>query len=285
MNTPRAATTASPAARPPLRLGPRRFGKYEGLGNDFLVVDGSFPVDPESARRLCDRHLGPGGDGVLVVRARRREAGPRLLMDVWNADGSRSEMCGAAPVDAPFQIETGAGPHTCLVDGVGASAEVTVEMAVPSLAPADVPYLGDGPLVDAPLPGGPPGVAFTAVSMGNPHLVTFDPGAFDARRELGPSLEHHPSFPNAVNVGFGRLDDGDGMTLHVWERGVGWTRACGTGACAAAVAAVETGRAPRGEPLMVVLPGGALRVTVGARGTGVRMAGPARHVYDGALPG
>jgi len=286
---------------PPPRASPSApralsFSKYEGLGNDFLIVFDAVAMDPAWAAALCDRHLGVGGDGVLLVG--RDRARQRVRMDVWNADGSRSEMCGnglrcvalalaeRGDVDpgVPFEVETDAGPHRVLVvtqaDGEPLR-EVTVDMRAPSLDPADLPFAGNRPLVQGELVGGPSGLSWTAVSMGNPHLVTFDAVAPGARARIGPELERYPAFPQGVNVGFAELRAPGELALTVWERGVGITRACGTGACAAAVAAVETGRHPRETPITVRLPGGPLTITVGPVGSPVRMTGPARHVFDG----
>ncbi|HJL27574.1 MAG TPA: diaminopimelate epimerase, partial [Polyangiaceae bacterium LLY-WYZ-15_(1-7)] len=247
---------------------PVRFAKYEGLGNDFVVIERAelSDVSPAQAIAWCDRHLGVGADGVLLVD----RASPS--MRVINADGSVPEMCGnglrcvvwhLARVDAlpggdEVVVQTGAGPHACrLLRGEG-GAEVEVAMRAPSLAPADVPVDAAAPLVDAPFLEG---LRVTAVSMGNPHAVTFDD--VGARRgSLGPRVQEDARFPEGVNVGFARPAHA-GFELAVYERGAGWTRACGTGACAAAVAAVETGRAERHAPLPIHLPGGTLTITVG----------------------
>ena len=137
-------------------------------------------------------------------------------------------------------------------------------------------------LVDAAFPVDDARLRVTTVSMGNPHVVTFDEVG-DARFSLGPRLERDPRFPEGVNVGFATVRDDGGLVLHVFERGAGWTEACGTGACAAAVAAVETGRATRGSKISVRLPGGELAIRVGEAGDRVLMEGPARHVFSGGI--
>lgn len=273
------------------------FSKYEGLGNDFVIVDvdawGSRP--DHDAIAICDRFTGVGADGVLVVDARRPS------MRVINADGSTSEMCGnglrcvvlhlarRASLGEPVAftghdvvVQTDAGPHpSVVVSSFDRGAEVEVRMRVPSLAPADLPLVAPAPLVDAPFVDG---VRFTGVSMGNPHAVTFDAVDRLARLALGPRVQSDARFPEGVNVGFARpTDDPRTFELDVFERGSGWTRACGTGACAAAVAAVVTGRAGRHEPVVMRLPGGPLTILVGAEHEPVRMRGPARHVFDGVL--
>jgi diaminopimelate epimerase len=270
-----------------------RFAKYEGLGNDFLVVSEEDPaaraIDPRLAQMLCDRHTGVGADGVLVVGL-----GETPSMHVINADGSVPEMCGnglraaalfaaeaGAVRDGRATFRTGAGPHFVTLERNARDAWVEVEMRVPSLDPTEVPVTVDAPLVDADFEVDGMMLRVTAVSMGNPHVVTFE-NVGDRRLSLGPRLEKDPRFPRGVNVGFASFE-GDDLVLHVWERGAGWTRACGTGACAAAVAAVVTGRAPRGRTLSVRLPGGTLRIFVGEPHERVRMGGPARHVFDGVV--
>lgn len=263
-----------------------RFSKYEGLGNDFVIVDAADAADitTERAVELCDRHLGVGADGVLIVTG-----GDRPAMRVINADGSTAEMCGngircvalyltQAGAGPELTIDTEAGLHRCRVLGDG-RVEVTMRQA--ALSPADVPVRSAVPLVDtAILVSGRP-VHLTAVSMGNPHAVTFD-DVGDARLSLGPAIGGHVLFPEGANAGFATVGP-TAIELHVYERGAGWTRACGTGACAAAAAAVETGRARRGEPVNVNLPGGALTIVVQGPDEPVLMTGPARHVFDGTL--
>lgn len=268
------------------------FTKYEGLGNDFIVVDEE--VTEAQAIAMCDRHLGIGADGVLITGMRSG----RHFMKVINADGSRPEMCGnglrcvalhlaghgVAGAEA-FEVDTDAGPHPCRVLPTG---DVEVQMAVPVFEASRIPVaLGAGvpdslEIIDAPWEVGGRMVRVTCVSMGNPHVVIFDEVGEEAT-VLGPLLESDSRFPERVNVGFATLDGYGGMDLAVYERGVGWTRACGTGACAAAVAAVEVGRAERATPTEVRLPGGALSIGVGARGAPVSMTGPARRVFTGTL--
>jgi diaminopimelate epimerase len=267
------------------------FYKYEGLGNDFLIVErealGGAQLSAERAIALCDRHRGVGGDGVLILDVES----PR--MDVINSDGSVPEMCGngircaalhlarrAGESALEVSIDTLAGPHACLVvNGVGAES-VAVQMAPPSLMPRDIPLSSKEPWLDHPLAVGGQTLRLSGVSMGNPHAVTFD-DVGDARFELGPAIQSDPHFPEGVNVGFVSELNGSSMRLDVLERGAGWTQACGTGACAAAVAAVEIGRAQRQEPISVRLPGGTLIITVGAPGETVLMQGPARFVFLG----
>lgn len=270
-----------------------RFAKYEGLGNDFLVVDATEAqgrLRDEQVPALCDRHRGVGGDGVLFFDPNA------LRMRIANADGSKPEMCGnglrcvvlhlarlrgVSTLDVV--VDTDAGPHACRLHGTeGQVGDVEIEMRVPSLVPRDLPIVADAPLVDAPFLIEGATLHATAVSMGNPHIVFFD-GDLRVRRELAPRIALDPRFPNGVNVGLASISGGR-ITLEVFERGVGFTEACGTGACAAAVAAVETGRAPRHVAIPVRVPGGELTITVGAPTDRVRMRGPARFVFEGEVP-
>ena len=283
-----------------------RMFKYEGLGNDFLVIERprgarDDAADASLARALCDRHFGVGVDGLLFVDPEQPS------MHVVNADGSIPEMCGNGlrcvalhyvrragdnVLARTFDVATGAGPHTCRVERNASDPDdawVTVEMAVPSLEPAEVPTRHEQPMVDAPTEVGEQTLHLTAISMGNPHAVTFDALGADPRPQqlaLGPLVQTLPLFPRGVNVGFVQTlaADADGLARHfqldVLERGAGWTLACGTGACAAGVAAVLTARAPRHEALRFELPGGPLEITVGEVGDRVRMRGPARLVFE-----
>jgi diaminopimelate epimerase len=281
------------------------FAKYEGLGNDFVVVDVRASRDAAAAltrlaSSICDRHRGVGADGVLLIE-HPREAGSSLAtMRVINADGSRPEMCGnglrcvalhlvrtgEAAAGSTFTLDTDSGPHACHVDARERSSRVEVWMRPASLEPHDVPVTAERAVrsvIDEVFEVGDARVRLTCVSMGNPHGVTFDDVGPGARATLGPQLEKHARFPRAANIGFARMLGPQRIELAVWERGVGFTEACGTGACACAVAAVETGRAERAQPIEVRLPGGALTIRVGARAERIRMAGEARHVFDGVL--
>jgi diaminopimelate epimerase len=215
-------------------------------------------------------------------------------MRVINADGSVPEMCGngircvalhlmrtgRTQVEESVLIETEAGPHACRVLPTLDAVEVT--MRAPALAPASVPVVAEAAVIDVPFEVQGQSVRVTAVSMGNPHAVTFD-DLNGMRGQLAPLLQRHERFPQHANVGFARVLGPELLELAVFERGAGWTRACGTGACAAAVAAVETGRARRHTPIEVRLPGGALSITVQAADQPLTMTGPARHVFDGVI--
>lgn len=269
------------------------FAKYQGTGNDFVVVERALlgpDPSPSTVSAICDRHFGVGADGILVVGEKNGLPSMRVL----NADGSVPEMCGnglrcvvaylvhtGRVAGDRVTVETDAGPHDCVIHGAPDRLEVEVRMRVPTLAPENVPVRADAPLRDADFEVDGRRLHLTAVSMGNPHAVTFD-DVGDASSALGPRIERDPRFPEGVNVGFARMHEG-AIDLRVFERGSGWTQACGTGACAAAVAAVETGRIRRGSTVTVRLPGGPLTITVGAADEPVRMRGPAALVFEGRI--
>jgi diaminopimelate epimerase len=259
------------------------FFKYHALGNDFVVVDRratGVDITAEEARLLCARHTGIGADGVLAILPAEGAAG---RMVVHNADGSVAEMCGngircvarylgedpeATRADTMI-IDTGAGKKDCLLEWKGDSiASVTVDMGIAEHAALS------GQLAQ--------GVLGTAVSMGNPHFVLFDTPPSEAAR-LGPQIENDPSFPNRTNVEFVVVKSPTRFEVVVWERGVGLTQACGTGACAAVAVGARLSKAPVGQWVTVALPGGELEVKVENDGR-VWMRGPATFVFKGTLP-
>ena len=273
-----------------------RFQKYEGLGNDFIVVDrlildaAHVELDVELAKRLCDRHRGVGADGVLIVST----DGDRASMEVINADGSSPEMCGnglrcvawyllrtADRASGTIDVDTVAGTHTCVVEnGDTHSAQVEVQMAVPNFDLEAIGLAAGSPWIDEPVVFGSAELGVTAVSMGNPHAVVFD--ETHDPLIIAPRIQTDPRFKHGVNVGFASMRGDGGIDLRVLERGAGWTQACGTGACASVAAAVRTERVEPGQEVSVHLPGGVLqiRVTLGQR---VVMKGPARFVFDGHI--
>ena len=284
-----------------------RFAKYHGLGNDFLVVDlrNVSPADAAAAQEpdrviaLCDRQFGVGGDGVLAVLPSDTAD---VRMRVLNSDGSEAEMCGngircvakelyeRGDLRKPeIAIDTGAGRLTCAIEAEGGVARsVTVEMGAPHLLRGDLPMTGPAGerCVEQALDIAGTSRAITCVSMGNPHAITFVGSrdeAWQLAHTVGPKVEHHPWFPRRTNAEFAHVKSRREIDLVVWERGCGITLACGTGACATAVAAIVTGRAEEASPVRVNLPGGALEITVHAGLTGVAMKGPALHVFDGVV--
>jgi diaminopimelate epimerase len=254
-----------------------RFGKYEGLGNDFIVVDGASAgeITRERAVALCDRRFGIGADGVLVVTP--TDGTPR--MKVLNADGSNPEMCGnglrcvalhlaiEAGVDAlDVVVSTDAGPRACKLTREGLSGSVSVDMGeVRSTGELSIEILGkkyDLFLGDA----------------GNPHAIMFGRFTREDAARLGPLIEKDASFPKGTNVEFASVHDAR-IDLVVWERGVGITLACGTGACATAVVAREQGLIGPGA-VKVALLGGELEIDPSPAGR-TTMVGPARRVFVG----
>jgi diaminopimelate epimerase len=276
------------------------FGKYHGLGNDFLIVDlrsadNAAIQDPVIVRALCDRQFGVGGDGVLPILM-PVTAGADARMRVLNADGSDSEMCGnglRCVVKYLYErgdlkqdritIDTGAGPLACDVHvSNGKVAEVTVDMGRPRLTRGEIPMTG--PAEERCIDVGLDDLRVTAVSMGNPHAVFFaDADLMALATSRGPALEVHPHFPRKANIEFARATSPREIDLVVWERGCGITLACGTGACATAVAACLTGRAAVDTEIKVNLPGGSLAIRVAPDYRTVFMRGPAVHVFDGTV--
>jgi diaminopimelate epimerase len=256
------------------------FEKWEGLGNDFVVFDEpGLAMDPALAARLCDRRFGIGADGVLLVSREHEGARPRMV--VYNADGSRPEMCGnglrcvvghlAARGFAGTElgIDTDAGEKLCQVTTSEADRfEVSVQMGIASFhEDLRVPFEGSEH-------------RFLCVDVGNPHAITFDPYEEPTIDRLGPVAATFP--PGGSNVEFCRVAS-DRIDVTVWERGVGRTLACGTGACAVGAAACATGRARYGSPLRVALPGGELYITVTEGTRAIQMRGPARRVFSGEV--
>jgi diaminopimelate epimerase len=280
-----------------------QFSKYQGLGNDFLLLDGRTATDPDDSlgltpawvQHLCDRRFGVGGDGVIL--ALPPNAGGELRMRIFNADGSEPEMCGNGirclarfladrDGDGPgrtWQIDTLAGR---IVPELLADGAIRVDMGAPFLAPEQVPTtleLGPNGLPQGELVVDGEAFAVAAAGMGNPHVVI----PVDAVEEIdlerfGAGFELHPAFPARTNVHFVQVLAPDHLVMRVWERGAGPTLACGTGACATLVACHSLGLSDRRARLD--LPGGPLQIHWDAASGKVFMDGPAEHVFDGAIP-
>jgi diaminopimelate epimerase len=257
------------------------FHKYEGLGNDFVLIEAEHEgaVSSSLARELCDRRLGVGGDGVLLV-VPPETAGAAARMIVVNADGSIPEMCGnglrcvavhlARSRDlrsGEIVVDTGAGPKICSIAPAGV---VTVDMGAVRCA-EDVRIDLDGDEW-----------ALTLADAGNPHAVTTRAASRAEIEAVGPRLSTHRRFSRGTNVEFASIVGRDAIDLLVWERGVGITQACGTGACATVAVAVSKGWVPAGQEVAVRLPGGVLHVAMQADGRAM-MRGPARHVFSGRV--
>lgn len=260
------------------------FYKYEGLGNDFVVVEAerTDAVSVERARELCDRRLGIGADGVLLVLP-AKTSGAAGRMVVINADGSIPEMCGnglrcvalhvartRGVVDGTLTFDTDAGVKPCTIDDRDERGLVTVDMGVVRWT-EDVRVDLDGDVWELALG-----------DAGNPHAITRRAASMDDIRRIGPRVEKHPRFPAGTNVEFAVVRSPTEIDLVVWERGVGITQACGTGACATVAVAVEKGWSPANTEVAVKLPGGVLQIRIDATGHAI-MRGPARHVFSGRV--
>ncbi|QDU40675.1 Diaminopimelate epimerase [Maioricimonas rarisocia] len=276
-----------------------RFTKMHGAGNDYVYVDcfaQSMPDNPpELARVISDRHKGVGGDGLILICPSER-ADARMRM--FNADGSEAEMCGNGircvakyvydheiARKETLEIETGAGVLSVgVIVENGLVEQVRVNMGEPILESARIPTTLPGdPPVKAPLEVGGRTLDVTCVSMGNPHCITFVDEVNDEWvHGIGPQVEVHPAFPNRVNAEFIQIVSPSEMIMRVWERGSGETQACGTGACASAVAGVLNGLTER--KVLCHLPGGDLTLEWAESGE-VYMTGPAAEVFTGEWPG
>lgn len=269
-----------------------RFTKMQGLGNDFVVLDAvrqDFIPTPAQAKWIADRHFGIGCDQILVVeRAKTIEADFRYR--IFNADGGEVEQCGngarcfvrfvheqGLTDKRSIHVETLAGIITLKLEENG---EVTVNMGVPNFQPAAVPFLTDGDELVQTLEFAGRSAQITAVSMGNPHAVQVvaNVDAAPVTRD-GPLIEAHPRFPKRVNAGFMEIVDRHQIRLRVYERGVGETLACGTGACAAVVVGIQRGLLD--TPVRVAMRGGELTIAWDGPGQPVWMTGPAVTVFTG----
>lgn len=275
------------------------FTKMHGAGNDYIYVDTSLcdiPEPAELARRWSDRHKGIGSDGlVLIGRAAMPEAD--FTMRIFNADGSEARMCGNASrcigkyvydkgltSKTSVKLLTRAGIKTLLlhVDQGNRVESVTVDMQEPCLADPHLLATPDGSMQEGGLAVCGQELRGTFVSMGNPHFVIFtdDAEAVDVAR-LGSALEANPLFPERCNIEFASLLGADRIRTRVWERGSGITLACGTGACATAVAAALTGRS--GRRSRIVMDGGTLDIAWSEVDNHVYMTGPAEFAFEGEI--
>lgn len=271
-----------------------RFTKMHGLGNDFMVIDGvsqKVRLSPEKIRQLADRHFGIGFDQLLVVEA---PESPEVdfRYRIFNSDGGEVENCGnGARCFAVFvrdrkltgksliTVETAGGIMTLQITDNG---EVCVNMGVPRLVPSEIPFTADAQSLTYQLSVDGQTLEISAVSMGNPHAVTLvDNVATAPVAELGPLVEKHTRFPQRVNAGFMQVVSTREINLRVFERGVGETLACGTGACAAVVAGQL--RQLIGKDVKVNLPGGSLHISWDGPGQPVMMTGPATTVFHGQV--
>jgi diaminopimelate epimerase len=256
-----------------------RFQKYEGLGNDFILLElAPESLAPGVVERLCDRHFGIGADGVLLVGP-PSSAGSAATMTVVNADGSQPEMCGNGLRCVALFLAERQGRDTAVFH-VDTDAERSVARFSVARSRVDMGRLVDLGSVDVTLDGR---VRFSRISAGNPHAITFVP--YDPREidDVGPRVSALPVFAGGTNVEFARLAGDGSIDLVVWERGVGRTLACGTGACATVAAACLEGNRSFGEPTTVRLPGGSLEISVERDSLAATMRGPARFVFQGEV--
>jgi diaminopimelate epimerase len=271
-----------------------RFTKMHGLGNDFMVIDlvsQHAHIQPKHVRQWSDRHTGVGFDQLLIVEPPTRPD-VDFCYRIFNADGSEVEQCGnGARCFARFvldkrltakkriRVET---KNSIIELNVRPDGQITVDMGAPRLLPAEVPFLAEQAALAYPVEVDRQTVELAALSMGNPHgvLRVADLDSAPVQR-LGPQLETHPRFPQKANIGFLQVIDRHQARLRVWERGCGETRACGTGACAAAVAGIRQGWLD--SPVRIELPGGALSIEWRGEGQPVLMTGPALRVFEGQV--
>ena len=282
-----------------------QFTKMHGAGNDFIVIDAinqDIDFTPAQWQRLADRRFGIGADQILVVE-KPRLPGCDFRYRIYNNDGGEVEQCGngarafvkfvsekGLSSKASIRVETMAG---IIAPRLEADGSITVDMGAPVLEPALVPFDAAGlagvaqgsdtlwPL-DLALPGHSTPVLVSVVSMGNPHAVQVvdDVDAQDLEQS-GPLIEHHPRFPRRVNAGYLQIVDRHHVKLRVYERGAGETLACGTGACAAAVAGILRGRLD--SPVRISARGGELSIAWQGPGQPVLMTGPAVTVFEGTI--
>jgi len=272
--------------------GKMQFSKWQGLGNNYIVLHGEeipFELTPERVRLLCDRNVGIGADGIMVIGARTGE--DRFAVRIFNPDGSEAEMCGngvrmvarklkmeGSISGDTVVLETAAGE---IVPTLGEGYMVTVDMGIARFGGEKLKGF-DHDCVEESLNAAGRTFSFTFVDVGNPHAVIQSPWPLELvpLHEIGPVIEEHKFFPRKANVEFVKVLGEHSAKVRVWERGVGETRACGTGATATAVALVRTGQCQ--SPVTVELPGGSLVVEVRPDWR-VFMTGPAEEIYHGDL--
>ena len=263
----------------------QRFHKMHGLGNDFVVFDArerAVAMSPARARAIADRHTGIGCDQLILIEPSDVAT---AKMRIFNSDGGEVEACGNATRCVATLLGDGARIETLggLLDARVAGNGASVDMGAPRFDWDAVPlaYAMDTAALPLAWDGVEPIAPPMALSVGNPHIIFFVPDALALDlAAIGPVIEHDPVFPERVNVNVATVENPERIRLRVWERGAGLTLACGTGACATAVAAIRSGRAKSG--VTVALPGGELVIEWQPDGS-IRMTGPATHVFSGEL--
>ena len=269
-----------------------RFTKMQGLGNDFVVLDGvreEIDLDLAEIRRMADRHFGVGCDQILLVEKPTR-TDVDFRYRIFNADGEEVEQCGngarcfvhfvrarGLTDKRAIRVETAGG----VIEPVLApDGEVSVDMGAPRFRPADIPFVGGTGEAFEPLDVDGATVTISALSLGNPHAVQIVDDVSKAPvATQGPRIETHPRFPRRVNAGYMQIIDRANIRLRVWERGAGETLSCGTGACAAVIAGIRRGLVD--SPVRVATRGGVLTIAWGGDALPVLMTGPAEAVFEG----
>lgn len=277
-----------------------KFTKMQGLGNDYVYVnciEKRIEHPSETARFVSDRHFGIGSDGLILICPSEKAD---FEMEMYNADGSRGEMCGngircvakyvydyGLTNKKQISVETLGGiKHLELTVANGRVSLVEVDMGTPKLLPEEIPILpvtqGQKQIVNEPILVGGKEYRMTGVSMGNPHIVVYVEDVKSLQIEkVGPLFENHERFPNRINTEFARVTDRHTVEMRVWERGSGETLACGTGACAVAAASILNGLTE--DQVTVKLIGGDLRIRWDKESGHIFMTGPAAVVYDGEI--
>lgn len=276
-----------------------KFTKMHGAGNDYIYVncfEETVKNPEQTALKVSDRHFGIGSDGLVLIEP---SAVADFKMDIYNSDGSRAKMCGNATrcvakyvydngmtSKREITLETLSGIKTInLFIENGKVKSAAVNMGAPVIEPAKIPVDLDGSAVIArTIEAGGKDYTITCVSMGNPHCVLFveDTGVIEIEK-TGPLFENHPLFPDRINTEFIQVVDHKTLKMRVWERGAGETLACGTGACAAAAAAVLNGLCKKDEDISVILLGGVLTIRWDAASNDIYMTGPAETVCTGEI--
>lgn len=274
-----------------------KFTKMQGLGNDYVYVnclEEKVENPGEISKRISDRHFGIGSDGLILIKPSEKAD---FCMDMYNADGSQGEMCGngircvakyvydkGLTDKKQVSIETLAGiKYLDLTIENDKVSMVRVDMGTPELTAENIPVISETKqAIDAPLSVNGAEYRMTCVSMGNPHCVIFmDEVAGLDLEKIGPGFENHKNFPNRINTEFVKVIDEHTLEMRVWERGSGETLACGTGACATAVAAILNGYCK--DEVTIHLLGGDLKIYWDKKTNHVFMTGTAKSVFDGEI--
>ena len=265
------------------------FSKYQATGNDFILINGidtEISLDTNKIKELCDRQFGIGADGLIIAKP---SDSADFFMDYYNSDGSVAEMCGNGiralsafleqknkAISSEIKIDTRAGVRQIeLNDDL-----ITVNMGNPSFEKADIGFDGETEMWDFPLQVNGSKLKVYGVSIGNPHCIIFTDDISKAPvNELGPKVEKHPLFKNQINVEWVEIENAKNLNVKVWERGAGYTLACGTGACASLAVANRLEKVEK--QAIVSLPGGELKVEF--RGSSLFLTGKAELVFEGDI--